>query len=94
MSGPGILHDPLIDGPGSGYGGWIVTVYDNDFNTVDEVIHILIVATNCDAEEAQIETWEVHHLGKSVVHHADQQECEEVAAVIGQIGIRVEVSEE
>jgi ATP-dependent Clp protease adapter protein ClpS len=69
-------------------------VYDNDFNTVDEVEHILIVATGCNAEEAQIETWEVHHLGRSVVHISDEQECQQVAAVITQIGIEVRVTKD
>src|SRR5579875_1058178 len=73
---------------------WIVVVYDNDYNTVEEVIHILIAATHCSFEEAAIETWEIHHLGKSVVHHADKEECERVASIIATIGIRVEVKQE
>jgi ATP-dependent Clp protease adapter protein ClpS len=93
---PGILDRPEADQQQSRGGkaaGWIVTVYDNDINTAQEVIHILVVATSCSVEEAAIETWEVHHLGKSVVHHSDQSECEQVAAVIAQIGIEVRVSE-
>jgi len=66
---------------------WIVTVYNNDHNNHEEVIHILMVATGCDQSEAQLETWEIHNLGHSVVHHAEQRECETVAAVIAQIGI-------
>lgn len=75
-------------------GGWIVTVFDNDHNTVEEVIHILMVATQCDLDEAQIETWEIHHLGRSVVHHGGAEECRDVAATIATIGIRVEVTQE
>jgi hypothetical protein len=41
-----------------------------------------------------METWEVHHLGKSVVHHANAEECERVASVIRTIGIVVEVRED
>ncbi|MEQ1821868.1 MAG: ATP-dependent Clp protease adaptor ClpS [Fimbriimonadaceae bacterium] len=73
---------------------WIVTVYNNDHNTYDQVIGILMLATQCDYEEAAIETWEVDHLGKSVVHVADEAECHQVAKIIGTIGIRVEVSQE
>lgn len=94
MSRPGTLDEVSEYGSDTGYGEWIVTVFDNEINTVDEVIHILIVATGCDIEEAAMETWEVHFLGKSVVHHASQEECEEVASTIAQIGIRVEVSQE
>jgi ATP-dependent Clp protease adapter protein ClpS len=77
-----------------GSGEHIVIVYDNDRNTFEEVISILIRATGCTIEEAEIETWEVHHLGKSVVHHASAEECERVASIIRTIGIRVEVRPE
>lgn len=74
--------------------GWIVVVYDNDKNSFEEVIMILVLATGCTLEEAEIETWEVHHLGKSVVHSAGEEECRKVAEVIQTIGIRVEVIKE
>ncbi|MBA4292912.1 hypothetical protein C0431_08045 [bacterium] len=70
--------------------GWMVTVYNNDYNTDIEVIAILMVATKCDAEEAAIETWEIDKLGQSIVHRASQKECEEAARIIATIGIRVE----
>jgi ATP-dependent Clp protease adapter protein ClpS len=76
----------------TGGGEWIVIVYDNDHNTWDEVIGILRKATGCPLEEAQMETWEVHHLGKSIVHHAEREECEAAAAIISTIGIRVETA--
>jgi ATP-dependent Clp protease adapter protein ClpS len=94
-SWPGTLDRPdILPGflEGEPKGGWIVTVFDNDHNTVEEVIHILVVATGCAHEEASLETWEIHNLGKSVVHHGEKQECEQVAAVIAQIGIEVKVS--
>ena len=76
------------------YESWIVVVYDNNHNSFDEVIHILMVATACTLEEASIETWEIDHLGKSVVHHGGREECERVADIIRTIGVRVEVVEE
>jgi ATP-dependent Clp protease adapter protein ClpS len=93
---PTIIEKPDLEtqGPGNGSPGWIVTVYDNDHNTVEEVILILIKATACSLDEAKMETWEIHHLGKSVVHHGEADECGNVAAVIAQIGIRVEISAE
>ncbi|CEK15707.1 ATP-dependent Clp protease adaptor protein ClpS [Chthonomonas calidirosea] len=83
-----------LESTGGSGAEWIVVVYDNDYNTVEEVIRILIAATHCSFEEAAIETWEIHHLGKSVVHHADKEECERVASIIATIGIRVEVRQE
>lgn len=74
--------------------GYMVIVYDNSHNTVEEVIAILLEATACSIEEAVQETMEVHELGKSVVHHSGKHECDFVAMVIRTIGIRVEVVEE
>jgi len=86
---PADVHDEL-----EWRSGYIVVVYDNDFNTFEQVVMILLVATSCTMEEAEIETWEVHHLGKSVVHSGGKQECERAASIIRRIGIRVEVVEE
>ncbi len=95
MSSPGIIENPEILDSHTGNGEhWIVTVYNNEYNTWDEVVHILMVATGCSEDEADMETWEVDHLGKSVVHHGGQEDCETAAEIIAQIGIRVEVSEE
>jgi ATP-dependent Clp protease adaptor protein ClpS len=77
-----------------GGSGWIVIVYDNDKNTYEQVIEILMRATGCTKEQAYHEAWEVDHLGKSVVHHGSKEECERVAGIIRTIGIRVEVVEE
>ncbi len=94
-SNPSIIERPEVEVPGSGSGeGWIVTVFNNEHNTYDEVMLILMIATQCDADEAYMETWEVDHLGKSVVHRAGEEECQNVAGVIATIGIQVEVSHE
>jgi len=71
-----------------------VTVFDNDHNTFVEVVDVLIRATSCTVEEAEIETWEIDELGRSVVHHGCETECRRSAAIIAEIGIRVEVSQE
>jgi ATP-dependent Clp protease adapter protein ClpS len=73
---------------------WTVIVYNNEFNTYEEVMVILMIATHCSVKEAEIETWEIDHLGKSNVHFADKDECEGVAQIIRQIGIQVEVKSE
>src|SRR6266581_3171669 len=70
---------------------FIVIVFNNEVNTVDEVIAILQKATGCSLEEAEMETWEIHFTGRSVVHHGDHAECERAAGIIATIGIRVAV---
>ena len=89
-----LLPDIREEGPTTGGDSHIVIVYDNEYNTFPQVENILIQATGCSRKEAQIETWEVHNLGKSVVHHATEEECHRIAAIIRTIGIRVEVCEE
>ncbi|HVT13625.1 MAG TPA: ATP-dependent Clp protease adaptor ClpS [Fimbriimonadaceae bacterium] len=95
-SAPGVTERPEIEeiGPGSGGDRWIVTVFNNDRNTWQEVIAILMIATGCNFNEAYIETWEIDRLGKSVVHHGEEDECVKAANIIAEIGIRVEVSAE
>jgi ATP-dependent Clp protease adapter protein ClpS len=96
MAAPSIIEKPQIDdGSGSETGDlWVETVFNNDYNTWDEVVNILIKATGCSLNEAEMETWEIDNLGKSVVHHGEKDECHSAAEVIRQIGIRVEVSTE
>ena len=77
-----------------GGSGYLVIVYDNDKNTWEEVTTILQRATGCTLQEAEIETWEVDNLGKSVVHHGAEEECNRAAGIIRTIGIRVEVVQE
>ena len=93
MAAPEILDRPDVGIPQEG-SGWIVTVFDNEHNTVDQVIGILMQATDCTQDEAEMETWEIHYLGRSVVHHGGQEECERAAGIIRSIGIRVTVTEE
>lgn len=93
MSMPGIM-DRSIETPVEKAGAtWIVTVFNNDVNTYDEVMMILMAATGCSAQEAYIETWEIDHLGKAVVHQSSQDECKMAATIISEIGIDVEVSQ-
>lgn len=90
-----LLPDVREEGPSTGGDdGFIVIVFNNDRNTFEEVESILQQATGCSQQEAQIETWEVHNLGKSVVHHGGQEECDRAAGIIRTIGIRVEVRAE
>lgn len=71
---------------------WMVTVYDNDKNTYEEVMFVLMLSTNCDEEEAYIEAWEIDHFGACVVHRAEESECRSVSEVIATIGIAVEAT--
>jgi ATP-dependent Clp protease adapter protein ClpS len=75
-------------------GRWMVVIYNNDYNSMDEVIAILMHATGCDLQEAMIETWEANAFGKASVHFASKSECGRVAQIIAGIGVRTEVCPE
>lgn len=91
-AGPGTIERPDLGSVELESTGdnWIVTVYNNEVNTYEEVMTILMIATSCDADEAYMETWEIDHLGRSVVHRGDELDCQKIAVVISTIGIRVE----
>jgi ATP-dependent Clp protease adaptor protein ClpS len=82
---PGIVRD--IEEAGE----YVVVIYNNDYNSFDEVIAVLIHATECDLQEASLEAWEAHTFGSAKVHHAPQFECKHVARIIASIGVKAEV---
>lgn len=69
-----------------------VVVHNNDWNTFDEVIAILLRAIpGLTVIEAVGLTREVHLTGAAVVFRGDAVAAEECATVIRSIGIRVTV---
>ena len=85
---PGILRD--IEEAGE----YTVVIYKNDHNSFDQVIAVLMHATECELQEASLEAWEAHTFGSAKVHHAPQVECKHVARIISSIGVRTEVRKE
>ena len=75
-------------------GRWMVVLFNDDFTPMDDVVEILMTATECSVNEAYTEMWEAHHFGKAPVHFASVEECHRVAAVIGSIGLKTEVAPE
>lgn len=73
---------------------YVTVIHNNDTNTFEEVIAILVFATNCSVDEAVIEAWETHHYGKANVHYSDEAECRGVAAIVSTIGLVTDVKKE
>jgi ATP-dependent Clp protease adaptor protein ClpS len=92
MSQP--LLEPIFSEQYGNQGRWMVVIFNNATNSMDEVIDILMEATGCDVTEAYIETWEAHTYGKASVHFSSHEECETVAAIISTIGVKTEVTKE
>jgi ATP-dependent Clp protease adapter protein ClpS len=67
---------------------WVTEIYNDDETAYEAVIDILMVATKCSLEEAEIETWEAHNFGKAKVHFSTQCECVKVAETIQSIGVK------
>ncbi len=89
-----VVLEPDLSSGETGAGRWMVVIYNNESNSMDEVIDILMIATQCDQQEAAIEMWEAHTFGKAPVHFASKEECDTAAAIISSIGIKTEVSKE
>jgi ATP-dependent Clp protease adaptor protein ClpS len=69
-----------------------VVVHNNDFNTFDEVIHILVKAVpGMSYERATALANEIHTTGAAVPYVGPKERAEAVAAVIRTIGIKVTV---
>ena len=69
----------------------MVIIRNNDTNTEDEVIAVLVAATGCSIEEATMETWEAHTFGRANVHFASKDECSLAAAIIQKVGVGTDV---
>jgi hypothetical protein len=87
---------PLLDHPGSSVklGRWMLVIFNNNYNSVDEVLCALIDATECTPEEAAIEVWEAHTYGKAAVHFSSREDCERAARIINRIGVVTEIEPE
>lgn len=70
---------------------WMVVIFNNDTNSFDEVVRVLVMATGCTANEAEMEAWEAHHLGKAPVHFESEEKCQRVADIIASVGVKTEV---
>ncbi len=90
-----IVLEPEITDGSSMLGRWMVLIFNNETNSMDEVVDILMIATQCDLNEAMIETWEANAFGKAAVHFSTcRTECDAVAAIISSIGVKTEVARE
>jgi len=68
-----------------------VILYDDDWHTFDEVIEQLMKALGCDYNTAYQLTMEVHTKGKAVVFEGDLEEALNVAKILEEIDLSVEI---
>ena len=72
---------------------WMVILFNDDYHTFDEVIAQVQKATGCDHGEAFQITYAAHTNGQAVAYVGDKTLCEEVARVLREIDLRVELEE-
>lgn len=70
---------------------WIVIAFNNEVNTFQEVITVLLYATKCSPERALELTNKIHNEGEAIVYSSSEEACNQVAKIISQIGIVTQV---
>jgi ATP-dependent Clp protease adaptor protein ClpS len=70
---------------------WRVILFNDDIHTFDEVIHQLIKATGCSAEQAERHAWTVHTQGKDCVFEGRFDECFRVQGVLREIQLVTQI---
>ena len=69
-----------------------VVVHNNETNTFDEVIAVLVKAVpGCTVEQAIGYTYEIHFTGAAVVYVGDVEAAQDCARTIRSIGLKVTV---
>jgi ATP-dependent Clp protease adapter protein ClpS len=72
---------------------WMVILFNDDYHAFDEVIAQVQKATGCNPGEAFQITYAAHSNGQAVAYVGDKQACEQVARVLREIDLRVELEE-
>lgn len=72
---------------------WITILWNCDCHTFDQVAAQLVKAIACSYDEGMAIAWRVHNDGKAVVRVGPRSECERIAQILAEIGLRVGVAE-
>jgi len=85
------VHDPSTETehyPGEGFR---VTLFNDDFHTMDEVVGQVLKALSCTLEVAVHITVKAHTRGSATVIIAEQETADAVATVLREIALVVSV---
>ena len=79
---------------GTGLGQpWTVILFNDEVHAFDEVIAQVQKATGCSPSEAFQITYAAHSHGQAVAFVGDRPQCEQVAKVLREIDLHVELEE-
>lgn len=85
------ILDPIQEQDSTTQGRWSVLIFNNEHTAYETVIRVLMFATGCTQNEAELETWEAHHMGKAHVHFDERETCERIAGIIERVGVTATV---
>ncbi len=69
---------------------YVVILYNDDYHTLDEVVHQLLLATGYSVERCVRIMLEAHTTGRAVAYSGTESECERVAKILRRIRLQVE----
>jgi ATP-dependent Clp protease adapter protein ClpS len=72
---------------------WMTILWNCDCHTFEQVARQLVRAIGCSYDEGMATAWRVHQDGRAVVRVGARSECERVAAILREIGLRVTLAE-
>jgi ATP-dependent Clp protease adapter protein ClpS len=72
---------------------WMTILWNCDCHTFEQVARQLMRAIGCSYDEGMAIAGRVHNDGKAVVRVGAKAECERVARILAEIGLRVSVVE-
>ena len=79
---------------GTGLGQpWMVVLFNDEVHAFDAVITQVQKATGCSSSEAFQITYAAHSNGQAVAFVGDKPQCEQVATVLREIDLHVELEE-
>lgn len=72
---------------------WMTILWNCDCHTFEQVANQLVKAIGCSYDDGMAIAWRVHSDGRAVVRVGPREECERVARILAEIGLRVSVAE-
>jgi len=72
---------------------WITILWNCDCHSFEQVANQLVKAIGCSYDDGMAIASRVHNDGKAVVRVGAKSECERVARILAEVGLRVSVAE-
>jgi ATP-dependent Clp protease adaptor protein ClpS len=72
---------------------WTVVLFNDDYHAFDAVVAQVQKATGCSPGEAFQVTYAAHTNGQAVAHVGDKPQCVQVAKVLREIDLHVELEQ-